>query len=212
MSSGVLETWWDGLVWQRHSWRNWSLYVMVGWWHMHVWRSGGRGWGSWLDEPLECTCTVSTGHVLPAPQSGPAPYLLPVGSAVAEHILWGAQVCCSDLASESPSYCQALLALLFRFPALASLLHEAGYDSSQCLWHFESAFSMQLGPNDNRGDLQNLGLLFLASKGFEEQRLKMAVPWDLAHIINKSDSWFLSFFHFLVLFNLYGNIKIIKTL
>lgn len=47
---------------------------------------------------------------------------------------------------------------------------------------------MQLGPNDNRGDLQNLGLLFLASKGFEEQRLKMAVPWDLAHIINKSDS------------------------
>lgn len=107
-------------------------------------------------------------------------HLLPVGSAVAEHRLWGAQLW--EPGIWEPQFWGPFPALLFRSPALASLLRETGCDSSQCLWHLESAFSMQLGPNDSRADLQNLGLLFLL-KRLPRTRLKMAVfIWSVHQI------------------------------
>lgn len=118
MSSDVPETWQVGLT--RQSWGGWNLYVMVGRWHMDVWRSWGRGFGGAPEEPL--WGTISTGHALPAPQQRPCTCTCYQRRAHTrgEHIPWGAQVCCSDLASESRSRGGPLLALLFGFPALAS--------------------------------------------------------------------------------------------
>ena len=76
--------------------------------------------------------------------------------------------------------------LAFGSPAFASLLHEAGHDSPSCLWLFESTFSVYLGPQDSRVALRNLRLLS-PSKGLQEPRLRMAIPWESDHMVSEAD-------------------------